>query len=1393
MIEFTSRFVCPLRNSTTIAFLLAMSWSLCACAQDYNTHNGDLDALPQVPAGFQVEFAAREPLVRNPCSMAFDHHGRLFIGMGPQYRSPQPDTPGDRVVRLEDRDGDGEFDHAHPFASGFNCIQSLVWNGTDLWVANAPDLTLVRDTDGDDVADEYIKVYTDLGNLEHGLHGLNVGPDGRLYMSKGNSKGHSRPTSEQPHQIAPRPFRDLWGAVTPPGTPDSPPPQRFTAATYRRSYHDPADDWGREGGVLVCDADGQNLEIMSRGFRNPWDIAFDAGFHWLGTDNDQDQGDRVFSPFFGAHYGWGHPWSADWTGREHLPTAPISGPVFHGSGTGIVYCDSDQFPPAYRGVWFFNDWLRRTTFVFRPRWDGAALQPAGDQWQEFVTGGEALFKPTDLEVGPDGALYILGWGREYGVQWDENGNQVNAGRIFRVSWNQARQQPAARSSKPYVERSFSELINEFDSPLPARRVRAQQELIRRDAEVREQLWRALDSDELSVAAETWIAWTLGRMAWRDETIDRAFVKFFERPSRLNLRIQALRILAARVRLGASPVSVLAVAGRGLLDPEPRIRMAAVQAVRRTGLRQTASKLQNLCAKETDRVVFYAAWQALRVLLSRPERREWLTHPAAGVRRAALLALAEDRSLIDSEVEALLADADPINRQLAALWVAKKSGNSLLVVHPQPGEFDESVEVRITPGLKPAAVYYTTDGSVPTSKSKRWNGAIAISETTTIRAALYSGNRQVGPIADFRYRRRSTAEVAARSGFFSVAAESGRAYPIVPGGLRTGANVYTDRKYTFKQIPSSLEGSTLIQTPNQDAGSRGAQFLEFETVVPITVYVAHDTRVSRKPDWLLQNGSRGFEKTDLRLTTSDAVFELFRQDFAPGRIVLGGNTTDGTDSGKSNYIVLLRSKSFQFTRPLLHPTTIAGASELMQKANIERGRALFFASAAGCAKCHRADGEPGGFGPDLAHLVQKKDPLHVIRSILQPSVQITEGYAMQSVLLEDGRVVSGLLRSETAQVLTLAQSDGTSVAVPAEQIELRSSQPISPMPAYDEVLKPQDVADLTAWLLAEHSSVEAAGPPEKRQRVQRKPIPYDHTSARFSVFQERGALVFRLNRRLLGRYVYEHEKLTRPAWIDMHSTSGIRVTRNFPPRLPEDEGAMDHELMHPGIWISFGHLDGEDYWRLTSRTRHAEFVESPSVEQGVVSFAVRNEYLRRDKQQVVCQEVTRYRLVPRPEGILMLIDAEFRSETADFYFGDQEESGLAFRVESKLRVDAGRGTILNDRGERNGKGIWGKPAKWVDYAAPVDGRHVGLMVMPSPHNARPCWMHVRDYGLVVANPFPRQPKERREPYVRTVVRRGEPYRLSYALLIHDRAAGEPFDQEQVYRESIQRLEPHANEP
>ena len=599
------------------------------------------NSFPIVPNDFNVSLFAQEPLVRNPCAITFDKQGRLCVGMGPQYRKPKPETKGDSVWIILDEDGDNKADSRIEFASGFNSIQGLAWKGNDLWVANAPDLTLVRDTNNDDIADEYVKVYTDLGNLEHGLHGLNFGPDGKLYMSKGNSKG----LTILPEKIAPEPFRELWGVSTPINTPITYDAVTSNRENYRKAYHHPSDDWGVTGGILRCDDDGKNLEIISRGFRNPWDICYDDEFNWLGTDNDQTMGDKIFAPFFGAHFGWGHTWSYDWKGDDHLPTAPSSGPLFEGSGTGIIYCNVTSYPDKYRNVFFINDWLNRKIYIFNPEWKGAwrfsksnelvSLASAGTGRSMPLSKGRS-FDPVDIEIGPDNAIWISSWGRQYGAHY-ENGKLANEGRIYRI-WPKKinpKNNTHSKRSISLEEWSLQDLLIDLGSHLPAWRTNAQEELIRRGNQSLGMLEKILREKSKNKALETWTAWAIGRIKKGHNLPEES----------LNQKIQSIRIQTHN--------KIISPEFHNYLNhSNARVRHEAVIAIRQLKDIKFVKHLRALAEKEKDRVVYYSVWGTLMDLCSDEELKNMVNEEIPGLKLAALLAILEKDNLPKELIERL---------------------------------------------------------------------------------------------------------------------------------------------------------------------------------------------------------------------------------------------------------------------------------------------------------------------------------------------------------------------------------------------------------------------------------------------------------------------------------------------------------------------------------------------------------------------------------------------------------------------------------------------------------------------------------------------------------------------------------------------------------------------
>ncbi len=1259
----------------------------------------DGNALPTVPPGFEVSFFAREPLVRQPCAMAFDARGRLCVGMGPQYRNPKPETPGDAVVLVLDDDGDGKADRVKTFAGGFNAIQGLAWHGRDLWVANSPDLTVVRDLDGDDVADEYVRVYTDLGNLEHGLHGLNWAPDGKLYMSKGNSKGLT-----EPGRVAPKPFRELWGVTAPAGTPDFPEPQTFTRDQYRKAYHDPEDDWGREGGILRCDDGGVNLEIVARGMRNPWDIAFDSGFHWIGTDNDQTTGDRVFMPFFGAHFGWNHPWSAHWGTEAHEPSAPVSGPLFEGSGTGVVFGDSPGFPASHRGVFFINDWLRKTTFLWRPRWDGALMLSAGE-WEPFVQGGRALFRPTDLEVGPDGALWILGWGSGYGAEY-RDGQMTSEGRVFRVvaSGGQGREWRLPKRTRPLSQWTVAELIEDLEGPLPVWRIDAQDELVRRGTSVRGELVSRLEKPSPGVGTETWMAWAMGRMLPADSTMDAWFVGRLLNPSTsFNLRLQSVRILAHRCRgrAVALPEAVVDL----LRSPEPRLRLEAVSALAAAGTAAQASALVASIAGESDRTIYYASWQALRRLEAPSVLRGRLTDPRPGVRKAALLALLESHALQVGEVRPLESDADPGVKAVAALWLEKAgAGGEKAVVRGRP--LDTGAEAAAGASVKPGV-------------------------------SIVRG----------------------------VQARSLRRYAVLPGGLRAGAQPYSDRRYVLKEVPVSLQGFDFIQTANEDDGAQGAAWLRFEALAPVRVHVALDNR-GTAPGWLRKD----FHKSGVVLRADHWTFDLYSREYPTGNVELGGNTDDGKVGGKGNYVVVLEPLPLA---PPATPTGIEPALAMLDRGDAGRGEWLFHSSAgAGCVQCHRLGGSGNPFGPDLASVGDRASARHLVQSMLEPSAVITEGFQLQTVVTADGEQ-SGILIEESGLSLTLGLANGERRTIPKARVTSRSTAPMSAMPEYSSLLSSQQVADLVAYLLRQKAPPVAKAPAEssvapKASRGDVSTMSKDG----FHWSEQPGRLVIAHGARAVAEFVFRDERILRPFLANVHAPDGTQATRSHPPVPGVD--ATDHDTMHPGLWLAFGDVGGADFWRNKGRMEHVGFVEPPSLREGQLGFATESHLKAADGRQL-CRLVTRIGFRELTNAWWIDWEATFRSDEGDLIFGDQEEMGFGARVATPITEKNG-GLVTSSSGLRGAAATWGQPAMWCDYSGVVEGRSVGITLLADPGNFRGSWWHNRDYGVFVANPFGRA-SMRQGAKSAVTVRPGEDFRLRFAAVVH---AGDGYRPEDVVR-------------
>jgi hypothetical protein len=273
----------------------------------------------------------------------------------------------------------------------------------------------------------------------------------------------------------------------------------------------------------------------------------------------------------------------------------------------------------------------------------------------------------------------------------------------------------------------------------------------------------------------------------------------------------------------------------------------------------------------------------------------------------------------------------------------------------------------------------------------------------------------------------------------------------------------------------------------------------------------------------------------------------------------------------------------------------------------------------------------------------------------------------------------------------------------------------------------------------------------------------------------GQVVIHIGDTLVARYVYDDPQISRPYFAHLRPPGGPQVSRHHPP--VEGADVADHPTFHPGLWMSFGDLSGNDYWRNKAAVKQVH--QEVSAEGNW--FAVRNRYLDQgDPSQTVCEARVRYSFHLRPAGYLLVWDSRF-SSPRDFYFGDQEEMGLGFRVATAIRVEreaqgtipGGNGRLVDSAGRVNGKEIWGNTAAWCDYSGTLDGQHAGMTLMCHPGNFRPSWFHARDYGLLLANAFGREAFGQGEAS-RVDVAVGSELRLRYGILVHASPAGKAPD-------------------
>jgi len=399
----------------------------------------------KVPDDLEVTVWATSPMLFNPTNMDTDAAGRIWVAEGVNYRKHVTRRPeGDRIMVLEDTDGDGKADKSHAFVQEKALVSPLGVSVFDnkIVVAQPPSIIVYTDVNRDQKFDPAVDTREELltgfnaRNHDHSLHAVIAGPDGKWYFNQGNTGAQVTDKDGKTFRLG-GPYYKSGGGT----------PEWFNNP---EEYAGKASDDGRvwiSGAIGRFNPDGSGIQIVGHGFRNSYEECLSSFGDVFQNDNDDPPACRVTWLMEGGFMGYFskdglRSWQADkrpgqtvpmahW--RQEDPGSLPAGDIYgNGSPTGIAVYENGALPEKYAGSLLSAEARQRVILSYQPKLGSAAAMELGKRSEILTSPDDDLFRPSDILVGADGALYVADW-FDKGVGGHNDTDESTSGAIYRIA------------------------------------------------------------------------------------------------------------------------------------------------------------------------------------------------------------------------------------------------------------------------------------------------------------------------------------------------------------------------------------------------------------------------------------------------------------------------------------------------------------------------------------------------------------------------------------------------------------------------------------------------------------------------------------------------------------------------------------------------------------------------------------------------------------------------------------------------------------------------------------------------------------------------------------------------------------------------------------------------